>query len=106
MKKLLAIVAFTFLGMVYAQAQETQDVPAILSEEIVQKLDLTSEQETAVTKILDVFQPAMEQIANSNLNATDKTTKLNMYADREQLNMKKILTDTQFVKYLELTGRI
>lgn len=106
MKKLLAIVAFTFLGMVYAQAQQTQDVPTILSEEIIQELGLTSEQQASVTKILGVFQPAMEEIANSNLNATDKATKLNAYANREKLNMKSILTDTQFVKYLELTGRI
>ncbi len=106
MKKLLAIVALAFLGMGYAQAQETLDVPGNLTETIIQELGLTAEQQASVTKIMSVFQPAMEQIENSNLNTTDKTAKLNAYADREKLNMKNILTDAQYVKYLELTGRI
>jgi len=106
MKKLLAIVAFAFLGLGIAQAQETTDVPASLSEAMIQELGLSPEQETSVNKIISLFQPAMEQIESSNLNAADKATKLSAYADREKMNMKNILTDVQFVKYLELTGRI
>jgi uncharacterized iron-regulated protein len=106
MKKLLAIVAFAFLGMVYAQAQETPVVPADLTETMIQELELTAEQNGSISKILGIIQPAMENIRNSNLNETDKAAKLIAYANREKLNMKNILTDTQFVKYLELTGRI
>ncbi len=106
MKKLLAIFALTFLSLGYVQAQETQSVPADLTETIIEKLELTPAQKESVAKIMTVFQPAIEQIKNSNLNPTDKATKLNAYLDREKTNMKNVLTDTQFVKYLELTGRI
>ncbi len=107
MKKLLAIFAFVLLGMTYAQAQETQlDVPSELTEAMVQELQLTPIQTESVNKFLLVIKPAMETVANSNLSDADKTKKLNAYADREKLNMKKILTDSQYVKYLELTGRI
>lgn len=108
MKNLLTIFAFVLLGTTALQAQNTTDlnVPATLSESMMQEIGLTAQQAAAVTKILSVTQPAMETIENSNLNAVDKASKLNAYADREKLNMKKLLTAEQFVKYLELTGRI
>lgn len=106
MKKLLAIFAFALLGMTYAQAQEIPSVPADLSQAIISELGLSAEQTASVNKILTLTQPAMETIKSSNLSAEDKSKKLKAYADREKLNMKNILTDTQFVNYLELTGRI
>jgi hypothetical protein len=107
MKKLLAIFAFILLGLTYVQAQETTlDVPAELTETIIQKLELTPEQTATVNKIKSYMQPAMQRIADSNLSDADKTKKINAYADREKLNMKNILTEDQFAQYLELTGRI
>jgi len=106
MKKLLAIFAFVLLGMTYAQAQQLSDVPEKLSETMIQELELNEQQSASVTKILSVMQPAMYKIQVSDLDDTTKATKLMAYANREKLNMKNILTDAQFVKYLELTGRI
>lgn len=111
MKKLLAIFAFVLIGMTTVQAQQNipatvPDVPASFSASMMQEIGLNAQQAAAVNKILSVTQPAMETIENSNLNAVDKATKLNAYADREKLNMKKLLTAEQFVQYLELTGRI
>lgn len=111
MKKILTIFAFALLGMTATQAQNTSvtsspDVPAAFTESMMQEIGLTAQQAASVTKILSVMQPAMETIENSNLNEIDKAAKLNAYADREKLNMKKILTAEQFIRYLELTGRI
>lgn len=106
MKKLLAIFAFTFLGMLYAQAQERPTVPSELTETIIQELGLTAEQNASVNKIILAYRPAMDTIKNSTLSPADKAKKLNAFAEREKLTMKNILTDAQFIKYLELTERI
>lgn len=106
MKKLLAIFAFVLLGMTYAQAQQVSDVPESLTETMIKKLELNEEQLASVNKILSVMQPAMQSLKNSDLNNSDNMRKLMNYADREKLNMKNILTDVQFTKYLKFTGRI
>lgn len=111
MKKLIAIFTFVLIGITTVQAQESTpaavpNVPAVFSDSMIQEIGLNTEQVASVNKILSVIQPAMETIRSSNLSAVDKATKLSKYADREKLNMKKILTAEQFVKYLELTNRI
>lgn len=106
MKKLIAIFAFVVLGMTYAQAQQLSDVPEKLTETMIQELELNEQQTASVTKILSVMQPAMERLQVSDLDDAAKATKLMSYADREKANMKNILTETQFVKYMKLTGRL
>lgn len=106
MKKLIAIVAFTFLSIGISQAQQLSEVPSQLTETMITELGLNEQQSASVSKILSVIQPAMEKIQVSDLDDVAKAKKLMSYANREKLNMKNILNDTQFVKYLELTGRI
>lgn len=105
MKKLLTVLIFVLVGINGAQAQRLSDVPKKLSDTIIQKLELNEQQATSVSKMLSVIQPAMERIKELDIDKKLKATRLMAYSNREKTNMKSLLTDSQYINYLKLTGR-
>lgn len=114
MKKIIAIVALCFLGLGVAQAQVSSQKAPVKSalqtgvvEMLTQKLNLSSQQVASVTKIMGVFAQSRKTISQSSgMSAEAKAEKLKKINDREDLNMKNILDETQYAKFQELAKDI
>ena len=115
MKKLIAIVALCFLGLGVAQAQvslqKKSPVKSALQsgavEMLTQKLNLSSQQVASITKIMGVFADSRKTVTESTgMTAEVKAAKLKKINDREDMNMKNILDDTQYAKFQELAKDI
>lgn len=114
MKKIIAIIALCFLGLGVAQAQVSKQAPSAKSalqsgaiEMLTQKLNLSPQQVASVTKIMGVFAQSRKTISESTgMNATAKAEKLKKVNDREDLNMKNILDETQYAKFTELSKEL
>ncbi|WP_299765071.1 hypothetical protein [uncultured Dokdonia sp.] len=114
MKKIIAIVALCFLGLGVAQAQVSTQTPSAKSalqtgvvEMLTQKLNLSPQQVSSITKIMGVFAQSRKTITESTgMTADLKAEKLKKINDREDLNMKNILDETQYAKFQELAGEL
>ncbi len=114
MKKIIAIIALCFLGLGVAQAQVSTKAPSAKSalqsgaiEMLTQKLNLSPQQVASVTKIMGVFAQSRKTISESTgMTAAVKAEKLKKVNDREDLNMKNILNETQYAKFTELSGEL
>ncbi len=114
MKKIIAIVALCFLGLGVAQAQVSLQKSTVKSavqsgvvEMLTQKLNLSSQQVASITKIMGVFAESRKTVQQSTgMTPELKAEKLKKINDREDLNMKNILDDTQYAKFQELAKDI
>lgn len=114
MKKIIAIVALCFLGLGVTQAQVSTQKPSAKSalqtgvvEMLTQKLNLSPQQVSSITKIMGVFAQSRKTVTESTgMTADLKAEKLKKINDREDLNMKNILDETQYAKFQELAGEL
>lgn len=114
MKKITAIIALCFLGLGVAQAQVSlqkstpkSTVQSGVVEMLTQKLTLSTQQVTSITKIMGVFAESRKTVQESTgMTPEVKAEKLKKINDREDLNMKNILDDAQYVKFQELAKDI
>ncbi|MFC4635740.1 hypothetical protein ACFO3O_17655 [Dokdonia ponticola] len=114
MKKIIAIVALCFLGLGVAQAQVSLQksttksaVQSGVVEMLTQKLNLSPQQVASITKIMGVFAESRKTIQQSTgMTPEVKAEKLKKINDREDMNMKNILDDTQYAKFQELAKDI
>lgn len=105
MKKLLTLFAFTFLSIGITQAQENK-VVSKLTTAMIQQLELDNDQEGKVTRIAFKLQSMSDKIQSSGLSKEKIESKKIVYQNRERMNMKTLLTQEQYKKYLKLTRRI
>ena len=78
--------------------------PVILK---AQKLNLSPQQVASITKIMGVFAESRKTIQQSTgMTPEVKAEKLKKINDREDMNMKNILDDTQYAKFQELAKDI
>ncbi len=103
----LLILLFLSAGSVLAQKPAELTVihdkaTIVTTAGLIQELKLTEQQEKSVTKIIQSFAKMRSKINNEPGSPNQKALSLAKIDTKEKENLKNLLTEDQYIKYLSL----
>ena len=113
MKKIITLVVLLVIAAGTMQAQTApepsltatakKEVTNLTADTVIQKLNITDQSKIAsVKKIMGVFSQLRSEISSSTKTPQQKANAIQDINDRENVNMKNILGEDLYSRYLEL----
>jgi len=114
MKTIITVLVLLVIGVGSMQAQESLQKPTLskkaavstAAQTIIKQLNLDERKTANVTKIMGAFEDMRRRVTQSSKTPAQKTQALSDINQREKANLKNILDDAQYTKYIELASSL